>query len=99
MLTGFAIFVGGSLCLAPLIGSDFFPTVDSGQMRLHARAPSGTRMEADRSQYFAAIEDEIRQVIPAREIDTIIDNIGIPIGGINLAYGDTPPSGRATATF
>jgi multidrug efflux pump subunit AcrB len=74
ILAGFAVFAIGSLWLAPLIGKDFFPTVDSGQMRLHARAPSGTRLE-ETEVYFAAIEDEIRQIIPAREIDAIIDNI------------------------
>ncbi len=88
VLALFVVFVGGSLCLAPLIGSDFFPTVDSGLMRLHARAPSGTRVEQT-EVYFAAIEDVIRQTIPAREIDTILDSIGLPFGGISLAYGDS----------
>ena len=92
VLTGFAIFVAASLGLAVFIGRDFFPTVDSGQMRLHARAPSGTRIETTET-IFADIEREIRQVIPAREIDTIIDNIGIPNGGFNLAFGDSPTLG------
>jgi multidrug efflux pump subunit AcrB len=91
-LVGFAVFVGGSLCLAPMIGRDFFPTVDSGAMRLHARAPSGTRIETT-EQIFAAIENEIRQVVPPREIENIIDNIGIPNGGFNLAFGDSPTLG------
>src|ERR1019366_36693 len=78
--------------LAPLIGRDFFPTVDSGAMRLHARAPSGTRLEKT-EQIFAAIENEIRQVVPPREITDIIDNIGIPNGGFNLAFGDNPTLG------
>jgi multidrug efflux pump subunit AcrB len=88
----FLLFVGGSLCLAPLVGRDFFPTVDSGSMRLHARAPSGTRLETT-EQIFAEIENEIRQVVPAREIENIIDNIGIPNGGFNLAFGDSPTLG------
>ena len=92
VLTGFAVFIFGSLPLALFIGRDFFPTVDSGQMRLHARAPAGTRLE-DTEVRFAAIEDQIRQVIPPREIDTIIDNIGIPNGGFNLAFGDSPTIG------
>src|SRR5262249_1730342 len=92
MLIGFALFVGGSLCLAPMIGRDFFPTVDSGSMRLHARAPAGTRIETT-ELIFADIEREIRQVVPASEIDTIIDNIGLPNGGFNLAYGDSPTLG------
>jgi len=92
VLTGFGVFVAGSLCLSVFIGRDFFPTVDSGQMRLHARAPSGTRIESTETM-FADIEREIRDVIPAREIDTIIDNIGIPNGGFNLAFGDSPTLG------
>ncbi len=92
VLFGFAFFVVASLCLAPLIGRDFFPTVDSGQMRLHARTPAGTRLERT-EEYFADIEREIRQVVPNREIDTIIDNIGIPNGGFNLAFGDNPTLG------
>jgi multidrug efflux pump subunit AcrB len=92
VLGGFFLFVAGSLCLAPLIGRDFFPTVDSGAMRLHARAPSGTRIEKT-EQIFAAIENEIRQVVPPREIENIIDNIGIPNGGFNLAFGDSPTLG------
>ena len=94
VLTGFAIFVAASLALAPMVGRDFFPTVDSGQMRLHARAPSGTRLE-ETELIFAAIEREIREVIPPREIDTIIDNIGIPNSGFNLAFGDFPTLGVA----
>ncbi|MCX6629472.1 MAG: efflux RND transporter permease subunit, partial [Candidatus Solibacter sp.] len=92
VLVGFGLFVAGSLCLAPLIGRDFFPTVDSGAMRLHARAPSGTRLEKT-EQIFAEIENEIRQVVPAREIENIIDNIGLPNGGFNLAFGDNPTLG------
>ena len=88
----FFLFVAGSLSLAPLIGRDFFPTVDSGAMRLHARAPSGTRLEKT-EQLFAEIENEIRQVMPPKEIENIIDNIGIPNGGFNLAFGDSPTIG------
>src|ERR1022692_1781204 len=92
VLAGFGIFVVCSMGLAYFIGRDFFPTVDSGQMRLHARAPSGTRIEQT-EQIFASIEHEIRQVIPAREMRDIIDNIGIPNGGFNLAFGDSPTLG------
>ena len=86
-LAGFALFTAGSLAMAPLVGRDFFPTVDSGQMKLHARAPAGTRLE-ETEQLFGRIEDTIRQVIPASEIDIILDNIGLPMGGTNLAFGD-----------
>src|SRR3954453_2184723 len=92
VLAGFSLFVVGSLSLMVFIGRDFFPTVDSGQMRLHARAPSGTRLEQT-EVYFSQIEDEIRSVIPTHEIDTITDNIGIPNGGFNLAFGDSPTLG------
>jgi multidrug efflux pump subunit AcrB len=92
VLIAFFLFVGGSLSLAPMIGRDFFPTVDSGSMRLHARAPSGTRIEKT-EEIFAAIENEIRQVVPPNEIENIIDNIGIPNGGFNLAFGDSPTLG------
>jgi multidrug efflux pump subunit AcrB len=92
VLIGFSLFIVGSLSLVMFIGRDFFPTVDSGQMRLHARAPSGTRIEQT-EVYFSKIEDEIRGVIPPREIETITDNIGIPNGGFNLAFGDSPTLG------
>jgi len=92
VLTAFLAFVGGSLLLAGLVGRDFFPTVDSGQMRLHARTPSGTRIETTET-IFAAIENEVRQQIPPAEIENIIDNIGLPNGGFNLAFGDSPTIG------
>jgi multidrug efflux pump subunit AcrB len=92
VLIGFVLFVGGSMLLAPMVGRDFFPNVDAGSMRLHARAPAGTRIEGT-ELLFAAIEDEIRQVVPPREIGDIIDNIGVPNGGFNLAYGDSPNIG------
>ncbi len=92
VLAGFSLFVAGSLSLALLIGRDFFPTVDSGQMRLHARAPAGTRLERT-EEIFADIEREIRQEIPPNEIDTVIHNIGLPNGGFNLAFGDNPTLG------
>ena len=86
-LTIFGAFVLCSLPLALVIGQDFFPYVDSGQMRLHVNPPEGMRIE-DSEQYFAAIEEEIRRQIPADRINTIIDNIGLPAGGINLAFGN-----------
>ena len=94
MLTGFGIFVAGSMALIPLVGEDFFPTVDSGQMRLHARPPTGTRLE-QAELIFADIEREIRDVIPAREVDTIIDNIGLPNSSFNLAFGDSATIGES----
>jgi multidrug efflux pump subunit AcrB len=92
VLVGFGVFVVASLGLSVFVGEDFFPTVDSGQLRLHARAPSGTRIEKTET-IFADIENEVRQVIPPREIDDIIDNIGIPSGGFNLAFSDNATLG------
>jgi multidrug efflux pump subunit AcrB len=84
-LTIFGLFVALSLPVLFLIGQDFFPYVDSGQMRLHVNPPEGLRLE-DSEQYFAAVEKEIRRVIPVDEVQLILDNIGLPTGGINLAF-------------
>src|SRR5580693_3285942 len=92
VLCGFMLFALGSLGLLHFIGSDFFPTVDSGQLRMHARTPVGTRLE-EAEVVFGQIEDEIRRVIPPSELGTVIDNIGIPNGGFNLAFGDNPTLG------
>jgi len=89
VLTSFGVVFIASLGLLWLVGEDFFPTVDSGQMKLHARAPAGTRIEETEVR-FAAIEREIRAAIPANEIDTIIDNIGVPNSWTSLAQGDIP---------
>jgi multidrug efflux pump subunit AcrB len=84
----FAVFVLCSLPLIFMIGEDFFPYVDSGQMRLHVNPPQGLRIE-DSELYFAAVEKEIRQVIPPDEVQLLLDNIGLPNSGINLAFGTT----------
>ena len=73
--------------VTPLLGRDFFPQVDAGQFRLHVRAPPGTRLEAT-EQRFYQVGRLIRQVIPSAEIYTILDNIGLPTSGINLAFSD-----------
>ena len=85
----FMAFSIASLGLAWLVGEDFFPNVDSGQMRLHARGPAGTRIEETEAR-FAALEREIRAVIPADEIEMLIDNIGIPNSWPAIAQGDIP---------
>ncbi|HTS46385.1 MAG TPA: efflux RND transporter permease subunit [Bryobacteraceae bacterium] len=92
VLSGFMLFAFGSLGLVYLVGSDFFPTVDSGTIRLHVRAPAGTRIEQT-EVVFANVESEIRRVIPANELDTVLDNIGIPPGGFNIGFGDNPNIG------
>jgi multidrug efflux pump subunit AcrB len=82
----FGLLVAVSLPMTFFIGKDFFPYVDSGQMKLHVNPPPGLRLE-DSEQYFAGIEKEIRTQIPADQIDLILDNIGLPNSGINLAFG------------
>src|SRR5712664_978071 len=89
----FLAFAAVSLFLYPFVGRDFFPTVDAGQLRLHARAPAGTRIE-ETEIYFQQVEDYIRQVIPAAEVNGIIDNIGVP-NSINLALSDSVTVGTA----
>ena len=86
-MTAFLAFAAASLCLYPFIGRDFFPTVDAGQLRLHVRAPAGTRIEQT-EVYFQQVEDYIRQVIPTHEVAVITDNIGLP-NNINLARSDS----------
>ena len=77
----------GSVALIPLLGRDFFPTVDAGQMKLHIRARPATRIE-ETERLFAAVEERIRWIVPPDELDTITDNIGVPVSGINLTLGD-----------
>ena len=90
--SAFAAFAFSSLGLVLLVGQDFFPYVDSGQMRLHVRCPAGTRIE-EAERIFGNVEAEIRHVVPAGELDTILDNIGLPSSGINLAFSDSATSG------
>jgi multidrug efflux pump subunit AcrB len=85
-----------SLGLLRWVGEDFFPAVDSGQFKLHLRAPTGTRIE-ETAGLCERVEDEIRAVIPAREVGSIIDNIGLPYSGLNLAYTNSSPIGPADA--
>ena len=77
-----------SFGLIPFIGSNFFPSVDGGQILIHARLPVGTRVE-ESAKRFSAIEDGIRKVIPTSEIATLVDNIGLPPSSINLTYNNT----------
>jgi CzcA family heavy metal efflux pump len=86
------VFVVVSAVLATQLGQDFFPQVDAGQLRLHVRAPAGTRLETTET-LFARVEDHIRRVIPAGTLDTIVDNIGLPILPINMAYTDSATIG------
>jgi multidrug efflux pump subunit AcrB len=82
--------------LVPLLGQDFFPSVDSGQFLLHVRARTGTRIE-ETAKLCDQIEQLIREKIPAHELASIIDNIGLPYSGINLSYSNSAPIGSADA--
>jgi multidrug efflux pump subunit AcrB len=86
-ITGFLVFGAGSLLLFPLVGRDFFPTVDAGLIKLHVRGAPGTRIE-ETERRFARIEDDIRTVIPPAQIETMLDNVGIPYSGLNLSLSE-----------
>jgi len=90
----FGVLVVLSCCLMPLIGEDFFPSVDAGQFRLHVRCPPGTRIE-ETQKYYADVEELIKSIIPGEEIATMIDNIGIPNSSINLSLSDMSMIGPA----
>jgi multidrug efflux pump subunit AcrB len=87
-VTGFLLIVALSFALVPFLGRDFFPSVDSGQIKLHVRAPVGTRIE-ETAKLFDQIEQDIRGTIPANELGSIVDNIGLTVSGINLVYNNT----------
>jgi multidrug efflux pump subunit AcrB len=88
----FGLLILFSLLLFPALGRDFFPQVDAGQMRLHVRAPPGTRLETTQSD-FAQVEASIRQMAGDAQIDTILDNIGLPYSGMNIALSDSATVG------
>ena len=87
-VTCFLAFVIGSFALAPYLGRDFFPEVDGGQILMHVRTHVGMRVE-ETARQFAEIEKVIRQIIPSREFETVVDNIGFPISSINKTYNNT----------
>ena len=87
-ICGFMAFVLASFLLAPFLGRNFFPSVDSGQILMHVRGPIGTRVE-ESAHHFAAIQKAIRTIIPSSQIATMADNVGMPVSGINMAYNNT----------
>jgi len=88
----FILLMGCSLPVFTQLGRDFFPQVDAGQMRLHVRAPPGTRIE-ETQHYFAEVEKAIRQIVGEEQVDVILDNIGLPYSGINIALSDSATVG------
>ena len=90
----FMLFVVGTFALAPWVGRDFFPQVDGGRILMHVRTHVGTRVE-ESAREFAEMEKVIRQIIPPEELETLVDNIGFPVSGINMTYNNTGTIGSA----
>ena len=95
-IAGFLCFSLASFALAPSLGQDFFPTVDAGQIKLHIRAPTGTRIEGTTS-LTDRIGTAIHGIIPANELDGIVSNIGLTVSGINMAYNNSGTIGVGDA--
>ncbi len=85
--TGFLAFCVLSCGLYPFLGRDFFPTVDAGQIRLHMRGPTGIRIE-EMARLADRVEVAIRELVPADQLETILDNLGVPNSGLNLSYSN-----------
>src|SRR5579871_316317 len=102
VLLFYALLFCGTLALLPFVGQEFFPSVDAGSFRLHVRAPAGTRIE-ETEHLFAQVENEIRATIPHKQLDLILDDIGLPVGGVNFAYSTTgsigPSDGEILVTM
>ena len=92
----FLAFCGASLLLIPLLGQDFFPSVDAGMFELHVRAPAGTRIEQTAAD-MDHVENAIRRQVAASDLGGILDNIGLPVSGINLAFNNTGVAGTSDA--
>jgi multidrug efflux pump subunit AcrB len=93
------IFLGmafASLLLIPFLGRNFFPEVDSGQIKLHIRGPTGLRVE-DTAGLVDHIEAALHDTIPSKEIASVVDNVGLPVSSINLTYGNSGTVGSSDA--
>ncbi|HTV33388.1 MAG TPA: efflux RND transporter permease subunit [Methylocella sp.] len=95
-IAGFLGCVLLSFGLAPFLGENFFPTVDSGQILMHVRASTGTRIE-ETARLCDLVEQSVRQIIPPGQMDNIVDNIGLPFSGINMAYNNSGTIGPEDA--
>ncbi len=96
VIAGFLVFSLLSFGLAPYLGQDFFPTVDGGQIKLHIRAPTGSRIEAT-TALADRIGTAIHGIVPANELDGIVSNIGLTVSGINMAYNNSGTIGVGDA--
>jgi CzcA family heavy metal efflux pump len=85
---GFLAFVALSFALVPMLGRNFFPDVDAGQILMHVRGPVGTRLEQS-AELFARIQQSVKRIVPASELGTLVDNIGLSNSGINNTYNNT----------
>ena len=90
---GFLAFVVCSFALVPMLGRNFFPDVDAGQILMHVRAPVGTRLEQS-AELFAKIQKSVKRIIPPSELGTLVDNIGLSSSGINNTYNNTGTIGE-----
>jgi multidrug efflux pump subunit AcrB len=86
----------GTAVLVPFLGQDFFPTSDTGEIRMHLRAKTGTRIE-ETARITDNVEARVRTLIPRAELASILDNIGLPVSGINLTYDSASPIGASDA--
>jgi multidrug efflux pump subunit AcrB len=96
LIAGFLCFSLASFALAPYLGQDFFPTVDGGQIKLHIRAPTGTRLE-ETTSLTDRVGTAIHGIVPANELDGIVSNIGLTVSGINMAYNNSGTIGVGDA--
>jgi multidrug efflux pump subunit AcrB len=96
LIAFFAMCLGSLAILIPWLGRDFFPNVDSGTFKLHLRAPTGMRIEQT-ANLCDLVEQFIRREIPSNEVQSVIDNIGLPYSGINLSYSNSAPVGTSDA--
>ena len=96
-IAGFLVVIVGSLViLLPWLGSDFFPYVDAGQIKLHLSAPTGLRVE-ETAKLSSEVANVIRQVIPKQRLSSIVENVGLPVSGINLSYSNSGTTSAADA--
>ena len=94
VLAEFGILFISALIVGLVTGQDFFPLVDAGQFRLHVRAPAGTRLE-ETGQIFEAVEASIKRTVLPEDMGHVLHNIGLPLGGVNLAFSDSSTIGPA----
>ncbi len=96
LIIGFLVVTGASFGLAPFLGSNFFPDVDSGEIKLHVRAQTGLRLE-NTALLCNRIEEVIRGIIPEHELRSVVANVGLPVSGINIAYSNSGTIGPEDA--